>query len=200
MANKGEKPRRQWPLQLALLAFLGAWIYGLSLPTMNSGFDPVRRALKREISQAQQIYKAVQTLSLDDANTGSGKGGLPADAGVKSTREYIAYLVQRNAIKESDLTLFCKPGRSVHSLKELQDDDSAYCFANVAAGDPAGTVFIVSRNVVEDPSSKKEWNFSKDKPPQKPFVVLHLGGDGATYSKMPSDLKLPPREPHFLAP
>lgn len=153
----------------------------------------------------KQIYYGAQCEALDFKTTGEGKGGYPADIGVKSGLEYIRYLVQRNVLKEADLKLFCLAGKRVSSIAELKAENIAYRFANVSSKDSPETIFIVTRNVVEGmPAPKKWWDFSKDDPFAKAYVVMRLGGDGSFYTKLPPDLKtlgdLPPREPKFLEP
>lgn len=162
--------------------------------------------LMQYLSNAKQVYTAARAVTLDFATTGEGKGGYPADIGVKSGLEYVRYLVQTKVFKEGDLKVFCLAGKGVYSIAELKADNIAFRFANVSSQDPPDTIFIVSRNLIEGmPAPKKWWDFSAENPFAKGYVIIRLNGDGAFYTaKSPPDLKtlggLPPREPKFLEP
>lgn len=158
------------------------------------------------LSNAKQIYIGAYAQSLDYETTKIGKGGFPADVGVKSGVEYVRYLCRENVFKESDLPILCKAGHARRTLAELKADDLAFRFANVSAKDGPDTIFIVSRNVIEGiPKTRKWWQFFRnDDPFSKGYVVFTLGGDGRFFMKLPVDWSklgtLPPREPKFLEP
>lgn len=198
MTNNGEvkKGKRHSWGQIGCSSLIVLFVLLLVIPDCGGSRAVGRAQLLGATSNARQIYFAAESLAIEEVGDKNGPGGFPADVGVKSGMEYIAYLLKRGAIKEEDLKIFCKPGRAKNSFKDLRAEDIVYRFANVSAKDVGDTAFIVSRNVVEGPSDE---GYLK-----KGYIVIHRGGDGLSQAKMPPDPKLigplPPREPKFLEP
>ncbi len=141
-------------------------------------------------------------IALEDSTTGAGKGGYPADVGAKTNLEYIAYLVQRGGIKESQLDHFCKAGVHPKSLKELSSEHLAIKFANVSINDPRETIFAVTRNYSELPVPAPQAGVSSIVDYKNGIAMITLGGE-AGISRFQAIHEgpvcvLPPREPKFL--
>ncbi|PAW77025.1 MAG: hypothetical protein B9S32_13050 [Verrucomicrobia bacterium Tous-C9LFEB] len=203
--NRYEKHRWWYFILLGWVVFA---LLFFALPVSHGSY--AKAHLLRALSNTKQIYTAFQSADVDYSVTGQGAAGIwyPADLGVKTNLEYVTRLVQHGVFKESDLSLFCKPGIQVNALKDLKREHLAFCFANISEKDArsSNAVWMVTRNVVEGmPAPKKWWDFSKDDPFSKGYIIFRIGGDGAFYTQNnPPDLKtlggLPPREPKFLEP
>lgn len=189
----------RWVLGIAIVIFL------LSLLSMSDHIPPSlkrQRQLQAIASRMRMIQTDAMALTLDDSTTGAGKGGYPADTGMKTNLEYIAYLVQRGAIKESQLDLFCKEGLHPKSLKDLRTEHLAIKFANVSASDPQTTLFTVTRNYRETPDSAPQVDGPSSFDYSQGVAVITIGGErGISRAQVRNENAmgtLPPREPKFL--
>ncbi len=202
--SSGGTPKKgmRWYWKVLWGLFIFVFLIALILPFSNRPKNKAR--LLNATSNARQIHIGIQSALLDNANTQTLKGVLPADIGAKTNLEYVTFLVKSGIFKESDLRIFCKPGRKITSLKDLKADDLYFAFANLSSEDVTNgnSIFIVSRNWAEeyaaDPSGVS--NKESDK---NGYVIFNIGGDGVSYTKKPPaplTIHLPPREPKFLAP
>ncbi|PAW79416.1 MAG: hypothetical protein B9S32_02430 [Verrucomicrobia bacterium Tous-C9LFEB] len=186
----------RWVLVGAIVLFL------LNSVSISHSPPPSLAPLLTILGHMETIHTAAMAIALDDSTTGAGTGGYPADVGAKTNLEYIAYLVQRGGIKESQLDLFCKEGVHPKSLKELRAENLAIKFANVSVNDPRETIFAVTRNYAEQPTAPPQENVSPVVDYKNGIAMITLGGgSGISRSQAiregPTGV-LPPREPKFL--
>ncbi len=154
-----------------------------------------RGRLVKEVSDAKQVYLAMQDAQLDAAN-GAGIP-LPADSGAKTSAEYVALLVKGGYLQPSD----------VHNLADV-------CVANISKDDrlSANAVIYVSRScydalVLGKDDDAKSWFGTKG------GVIAHEGGDVevlntslmvkcglAGFTTIAGLGQLPPRTPALLPP
>ncbi len=146
----------------------------------------------------------IQGAALDAANTGTPPSVLPGDLDVKTNLEYVTFLVQHGIFKESDLSIFCVPGKHIAALRDLREENILFRFARVSKNDPSDTIFFATKTNVEPPQPRSLWERLFHHKKEIPRIVFRIGGDADRYNQLPNDPsqmgKLPPREPAFLAP
>lgn len=148
------------------------------------------------MANARQVYSLIQ----------AAPAIYPADAGIRTNRDYIKRLVESGAVKESDLPFFCKDGVSVTRLEELRDEDLAFAFANLSASDVRnGTnlIFLASRRLAHAINTHQ--TDAEANPSLKGgYIVMKVSGDASFYARLITDTQvigtLPAGEPKFLEP
>lgn len=175
------RPGPRLPRRTAILWSLGAvglvLLIVLAVPAGPGGL--IRERMGPILASARSFQQAAQMLSLDRAQSGDG-GGLPADLGVKSFREYVDLLTRDGYLTAEDV------GR-MHLLED-------FALVNASRDDPPETALLVTRSFLDRRFSNERIG--------KGFVVFRLDGSGGSYPR-PGDgqqVLLPDRQPRILPP
>jgi L,D-peptidoglycan transpeptidase YkuD (ErfK/YbiS/YcfS/YnhG family) len=192
------KIRKRLKVALVVALILGGLIYWL----ISIAEDQLAKGkMVATFNNARQIHLRIITAALDAQTTGS-PSPWPGDLPIRTTRDYVTFLVTNNIVHESDLTIFSGPGfPAAQSLKEFSEKNCAFTIYRVSSKDPADTIIFSSKNVdlVTGRIESKGADFKKC------FVVFRMGGDGSFYKSsqgLDTNLigQLPPRLPAALAP
>jgi hypothetical protein len=165
---------RRWWLAAALGAIIVVVGFAFGVPALNRWM--VSRQMTGTLANVRTLQTAITMMALDTKNSGEPlRGGLPADVGAKSAREYLRRLTENNYLSEAELRKLWMPGRME--------------IVNVASGDPPDTAFIILKTQA-----------SAERIPTSGFVVMTLGGDGGSHTRSTDGhfLKLPARTPQIL--
>jgi hypothetical protein len=142
--------------------------------TPMAGNYLARRELLVQVSEARQLFIAIQSAALDRKATGAG-GTYPVESGVRSTAAYLGLLQKENYWQGKDRVIL-----------------GNFVIANVSENDPPDTVFILSRNAYQALRAGQA---------PRNFIVFLKNGEGASFKAgVNGFFKLPPRQPAFLEP
>lgn len=198
-------------IQLAVIVGL-LWFFVFSRIHPNT---LTRTYLIESVSAASQICYWVEKLNQDNAQAHLQREAFPFDAGIKTGKDYVQYLIKECHIEHQDLSKFVKPGHSINGtlLEPITSENIGFRIANISKNDSPETIFLVTPNfATHSPYPFSDishwWDFLK------PFnsygigfaVILKNGKGRYFYRKRPEEIRsteigvLPPREPKFLAP
>ncbi len=158
-----------WVVSGALAAIL---VFTLAPLAGHAG----KRVLAPSLGQMRQLYASAVEVAKKRHAQGAEEVGYPAESGISTSAAYIQRTVETG-----------------YTTPEHAAQLAGYIVANVSAGDPPRTVFLVPRAYYD------AWR--RKQAPPKDCVVLLKGGDAYRPGDAAGDPPpLPPREPVFLEP
>ncbi|MDE1170289.1 MAG: type II secretion system protein [Verrucomicrobium sp.] len=163
-------------IELLVVISIIAILASLALPALDNARTQAQGV--QIVSNARQVYIAMQAASSDAAQSGLGGIGFPADAGPQTTPTayFQNVLIANDYLKAGDLRVLSAPGYpAVVGTNTLTAANNAFNLGNTGSIDAGTAVLIYTKN----------WSWGQDpKETKQPFgnkgaVILHKGGDGA---------------------